>query len=146
MKATIPGVEVIDTPGLCDPDMEIPIWTEKYNQQMSSKPGMRDVSLVVFIIPPQSRVSANEKMLAAVADEAFQLIKSDNMVLVVNKAAKTYTATKALENYEKMRASVKKCSLPALTEDRVLVLPEVHREPQEEGDIQPTIALSEQFK
>ena len=96
MKATIPGVEVIDTPGLCDPDMEIPIWAEKYNQQMSSKPGMNEVSLVVFIIPPQSRVSANEKMLAAVADEAFQSIKSKNMVLVVNKAAKNYTAAKAL--------------------------------------------------
>ena len=85
-------------------------------------------------------------MLAAVADEAFQSIKPKNMVLVVNKAAKNYTATKALENYEKMRASVKKCSLPPLTEDRILVLPEVDYEPQKEGDIQPTIALSEQFK
>ena len=96
MKSIIPGVEVIDSPGLCDPDMEIPVWTKKYNEQLSSKSGMRDVSLVVFIIPPQSRVSANEKMLAAVADEAFQSIKSKNMVLVVNKAAKNYTATKAL--------------------------------------------------
>ena len=146
MKATIPGVEVIDTPGLCDPDMEIPIWTEKYNKQMSSKPGMRDVSLVVFIIPPQSRVSANEKILAAVADEAFQSIKSKNMVLVVNKAPKNYTAAKALTNYTKMRESVKNCSLPVLTEDRILILPEVDYEPQEKGDIQPTIALSKQFK
>ena len=103
MKSTIPGVEVIDTPGLCDPDMEIPIWTQKYNEQMAQKPGMNNVSLVVFIIPPQARVSVNEKMLAAVADEAFQSIKSNNMVLVVNKAAKNYTATKALQNYEKMR-------------------------------------------
>ena len=76
---------------------------------------MRDVSLVVFIIPPQSRVSVNEKILAAVADEAFKSIQSKNMVLVINKAPKNYTSTKALENYEKMRASVKECSLPALT-------------------------------
>ena len=144
MKSTIPGVEVIDTPGLCDPDMEIPMWTHKYNEQMAQKPGMNDVSLVVFIIPPQARVSVNEKMLAAVADEAFKSIKSKNMVLVVNKASKNYTAAKALENYEKMRKSVKKCTLPALTKDRILVLPEVEYE--KDGDIQPTIALSEQFK
>ena len=118
------------------------MWTHKYNEQMAQKPGMNDVSLVVFIIPPQARVSVNEKMLAAVADEAFKSIKSKNMVLVVNKAAKNYTATKALQNYEKMRASVKNCSLPALTEDRILMLPEVDYEPQEDGDIQPTIALS----
>ena len=85
-------------------------------------------------------------MLAAVADEAFQSIKSKNMVLVVNKAAKNYTATKALENYEKMWASVKKCSLPALTEDRILVLPRVDYEPQTYGDNYPTIELGEQFK
>ena len=96
---------------------------------------MRDVSLVVFIIPPQSRVSVNEKILAAVADEAFQSIQSKNMVLVINKAPKNYTTAKALENYEKMRASVKECSLPALTEDRILVLPEVDYEPQKSGDI-----------
>ena len=113
---------------------------------MSSQPGMRDVSLVVFILPPQSRVSTNEKILAAVADEAFQAIGSENMVLVVNKAGKNYTVDKALENYEAMRKSVKNCSLPALTADRVLVLPEVDYKPQKDGDIQPTIALSQTFK
>ena len=107
---------------------------------------MRDVSLVVFIIPPQSRVSANEKILAAVADEAFQSMKAKNMVLVVNKAPKNYTSKKALENYKKMRESVKNCSLPDLTEDRILTLPEVDYEPKEDCDIEPTIALSEQFK
>ena len=126
--------------------MEIPVWTHRYNEQMSSQPGMRDVSLVVFILPPQSRVSTNEKILAAVADEAFQAIGSENMVLVINKAGKNYTVAKALENYEAMRESVKNCSLPALTADRVLVLPEVEYEPQKDGDIQPTIELSETFK
>ena len=127
--------------------MEIPVWTHRYNEQMSSQPGMRDVSLVVFILPPQSRVSANEKILAAVADEAFQAIGSENMVLVVNKAGKNYTVAKALENYEAMRASVKNCSLPALTADRVLVLPEVDYDPEkEDGDTKPTIALSQTFK
>ena len=127
--------------------MEIPVWTHRYNEQMSSQPGMRDVSLVVFILPPQSRVSTNEKILAAVADEAFQAIGSENMVLVVNKAGKNYTVAKALENYEAMRASVKNCSLPALTADRVLVLPEVDYDPEKEnGDIKPTIALSQTFK
>ena len=126
--------------------MEIPVWTHRYNEQMSSQPGMRDVSLVVFILPPQSRVSTNEKILAAVADEAFQAIGSENMVLVINKAGKNYTVAKALENYEAMRESVKNCSLPALTADRVLVLPEVDYVPQKDGDIQPTIALSQTFK
>ena len=126
--------------------MEIPVWTHRYNEQMSSQPGMRDVSLVVFILPPQSRVSTNEKILAAVADEAFQAIGSENMVLVINKAGKNYTVAKALENYEAMRESVKNCSLPALTADRVLVLPEVEYEPQKDGDIQPTIELSQTFK
>ena len=61
---------------------------------------------------------------------AFQAIEPKNMVLVVNKAPKRYTALKALENYEKMRASVANCSLPVLTEDRILVLPEVDYEPR----------------
>ena len=146
LPSTIPGVEVIDTPGLCDPDMELPVWTQRYNEQMASSPDRREVSLVVFIIPPQSRVSANEKMLAAVAHEAFQSIDAKNMVLVVNKAAPQYTAAKALANYDKMRDSVTNCSLPPLTEDRILVLPAVPYEPQPEGDIQPTIALSQRFK
>ena len=86
---------------------------------------MRDVSLIVFIIPAFPRVSQNELLLAAVADEAFQSINSKNMVLVVNKAPKNYTVTKALENYDKMKKSVKECSLPVLAEDRILILPEV---------------------
>ena len=103
--------------------MEIPIWIHRYNEQIARKPGMRDVSLVVFIIPPQSRVSTNERILAAVADQAFQAIKSQNMILVVNKAPRYYTVAKALENYQKMRECVKNCSLPHLTEDCVLLLP-----------------------
>ena len=68
------------------------------------------------------------------------------MVLVVNKAYTGYNVTDAREFYMEMRKVVKNCTLPELTEDRILVLPEVDYEPQKEGDIQPTIALSEQFK
>ena len=106
---------------------------------------MRDVSLVVLIISPH-RVSANEKILAAALDEAFKAIKSENLVLVVNRAPNYYSAARALQNYEVMKASVKNCTLPALSEDRVLVLPEVDHVPQKNGDIQPTIVLSKKVK
>ena len=75
--------------------MEIPVWIHRYNEQMASKPGMRDVSLVVLIISPH-RVSANEKILAAALDEAFKAIKSENLVLVVNRAPNYYSAARAL--------------------------------------------------
>ena len=122
---TWPNVVVLDTPGLCDPQLELPLWTSRYNEQMAGK----DLSLVIFIVPPMPRVSANEKMLAAVADEAFKAMKTENMLLVVNRAGRYYTRAKALENYEVMRKSVESCSLPPLTEDRILVLPDVDCEP-----------------
>ena len=124
----------------------MPLWTHKYNEYLSSKPGTRDVSLVVLIISAEPRVSLNEKILAVVADEAFKAIKPENMVLVVNKAPELYNKTKALEVYEQMRKSVKNCTLPTLTGDRILLLPVVEHVPQKDGDTQPTIALSQTFK
>ena len=85
-------------------------------------------------------------MLAAIADEAFKAINPENMVLVVNKAPEHYNAIKALRYYELMRKTVKNCTLPALTVDHILVLPRIEHIPQEEGDFEPTIQLSEQFK
>ena len=127
--------------------MEMPLWTKKYNKYLESNPEMRDVSLMVLIIlGAETRVTLNEKILAAVADEAFKAIKPENMVLVVNKAPKNYNVTKAFENYEEMRESVKDCTLPTLTGDRILILPVVDHESQESGDILPTLLLSEQFK
>ena len=75
--------------------MEIPEWTKKYNEQISSDPRMRDVSLVVLIIDAKidNRVTANEKLIAAVVDEAFKAINPENMVLVINKAYTGYNVT-----------------------------------------------------
>ena len=68
------------------------------------------------------------------------------MVLVVNKAYTGYNVTDAREFYMEMRKVVKNCTLPELTEDRILVLPLVEHESQEMGDFEPTKQLKDQFK
>ena len=104
---------------------------------------MRDVSLVVLIIDAKidNRVTTNEKLIAAVVDEAFKAINPENMVLVINKAYTGYNVTDARDFYMEMRTHVKNCTLPELTEDRILVLPLVEHEPQKYGDFKPTIEL-----
>ena len=87
LKSTILGVEVIDSPGFSNQFIEIPEWTHKYNKYLESNPEMRDESLmVIMIIGAETRVRKNEKILVALANEAFKAIKPENMVLVVNKA------------------------------------------------------------
>ena len=116
----IDKVTVIDTPGLCDSKIHQQLWTDMCNQQMTDK----QVCLLILILPG-SRHSTDEVTPLVVEDMAFSSLKVENVVLVVNRAHKRYTKSRAREYYETLRENVKDCTLPLIFEDNICVLPEV---------------------
>ncbi len=75
---------MIDSPGLADPKILIDVWVNLYNKAIGEVKW--EIDLVVCVLEYTERPSVKEQQLFAVLNNAFPGIKSENLVIILNKA------------------------------------------------------------
>jgi hypothetical protein len=75
---------LIDSPGLADPKILIDVWVNLYNKAIGEVKW--EIDLVVCVLEYTERPSVKEQQLFAVLNNAFPGIKSENLVIILNKA------------------------------------------------------------
>ena len=107
---------IIDTPGQTDPNIPMPFWLESYNMVVKGTNPTIDLVLVVF--ENKERVSTGDVSIYTFINEAFKMLKPDNLALVYNKSdLDEVKKSDVLEDYNLSRSKISDCLLPDLTCD-----------------------------